>query len=521
MTNQRETTIVWERATGRPVADAIVWQSRITAPYCEELRARGLEPLIRARTGLPLDAYFSGPKIATSSTLDAGAAGPRRARRARLRHGRHVPAVWRLTGGRVHATDVSNASRTLLFDIHRAAPGTTSCSRRRSSRGRCCPRSAPRAEVYGETDARAVRRGRSRSPASPATSRRPRSARPASRRARPRTPTAPARSCCSNTGERRSSLDERAADDRSPGGSGPARPSPTPSRAPCSWPARPSSGCATGCGPIERAAEIERLAADASPTPAASTSCRRSSASGRRTGTPTPAARIVGLTRGRGWPRSPARRSTRWPTRWPTSSGRWRPTRDRRSTSSASTAERPGNDALSSSRPTSSASRSSGRSIAETTALGAAGLAGLAVGSGPTGRDSPRPGRSTGGFEPAMTADRRTELLHGWHRAVERSLAGSSRTERSALAAPGPVSGRASAPHRRLRRRTERAIRHISPLYRARRGPTLRRSNVMGLGRDRTRSSRTDRLLSRLTRETRRIARLPRGVSFRCTTTRP
>jgi glycerol kinase len=67
VTNQRETTVVWERATGKPVADAIVWQSRVTAPYCEELRARGLEPLIRERTGLPIDAYFSGPKIRHTS----------------------------------------------------------------------------------------------------------------------------------------------------------------------------------------------------------------------------------------------------------------------------------------------------------------------------------------------------------------------------------------------------------------------------------------------------------------------
>ncbi len=116
--NQRETTIVWERATGRPVADAIVWQSRITAPYCDELRSAGLEPLFRERTGLPLDAYFSGPKIRHILRSTPGL--PERAERGELCFGTVDSfLVWRLTRGRVHATDVSNASRTLLFDIHR------------------------------------------------------------------------------------------------------------------------------------------------------------------------------------------------------------------------------------------------------------------------------------------------------------------------------------------------------------------------------------------------------------------
>jgi glycerol kinase len=123
ITNQRETTIVWDRATGEPIADAIVWQSRITAPACEALRAAGHEALFRARTGLPLDAYFSGPKIA--HILDSVGEARARAERGELAFGT-VDAflLWRLTGGTadhgaVHATDVSNASRTLLFDIHR------------------------------------------------------------------------------------------------------------------------------------------------------------------------------------------------------------------------------------------------------------------------------------------------------------------------------------------------------------------------------------------------------------------
>ena len=120
LTNQRETSIVWDRATGRPVADAIVWQSRITAPFCEELRARGLEPLVRERTGLPIDAYFSGPKI--RHILRSAPGLTERAARGELAFGTvDTFLLWRLTGGRVHATDVSNASRTMCFDIRRLA----------------------------------------------------------------------------------------------------------------------------------------------------------------------------------------------------------------------------------------------------------------------------------------------------------------------------------------------------------------------------------------------------------------
>jgi len=120
VTNQRETTIVWERATGRPVHPAIVWQSRVTAGYCDELRARGLEPMVRARTGLPIDAYFSGPKIHHILASDPGLQA--RAERGELLFGTvDTFLMWHLTGGTLHVTDVSNASRTLLFDIHRLA----------------------------------------------------------------------------------------------------------------------------------------------------------------------------------------------------------------------------------------------------------------------------------------------------------------------------------------------------------------------------------------------------------------
>jgi len=117
ITNQRETTVVWDRATGRPIANAIVWQDRRTAARCEQLQADGLEALFQSRTGLVLDAYFSGTKLAWILDHVPGARG--RAERGELAFGT-VDAwlIWKLTGGRVHATDASNASRTLLYDIH-------------------------------------------------------------------------------------------------------------------------------------------------------------------------------------------------------------------------------------------------------------------------------------------------------------------------------------------------------------------------------------------------------------------
>jgi glycerol kinase len=115
ITNQRETTVVWERATGRPIANAIVWQSRITAPICEELKRAGHEDTFRRKTGLVVDAYFSGTKI--KHLLDQ-----QKGLRARAASGEILFGtvdsflLWRLTGR--HATDVSNASRTLLFNIN-------------------------------------------------------------------------------------------------------------------------------------------------------------------------------------------------------------------------------------------------------------------------------------------------------------------------------------------------------------------------------------------------------------------
>src|SRR5215207_9877769 len=116
VTNQRETVVVWERSTGRPLARAIVWQDRRTAARCDELKALGLGDLIRARTGLVLDPYFSGTKIEWLLNNTEGLRA--RAERGEVAFGTIDSwLVWKLTGGRVHATDVSNASRTLLFNI--------------------------------------------------------------------------------------------------------------------------------------------------------------------------------------------------------------------------------------------------------------------------------------------------------------------------------------------------------------------------------------------------------------------
>jgi glycerol kinase len=120
ITNQRETTLVWERASGRPVHRAIVWQDRRTAAACDRLQVGGHEPLINRKTGLLLDPYFSGTKIA--AILDAVAGARAQADRGELAFGTVDSfLVWRLTGGRTHITDATNASRSLLFDIHNGA----------------------------------------------------------------------------------------------------------------------------------------------------------------------------------------------------------------------------------------------------------------------------------------------------------------------------------------------------------------------------------------------------------------
>ena len=120
ITNQRETVVVWERATGRPIHRAVVWQSRASAAICERLRADGWEPAVRQRTGLLIDAYFTGPKVRW--ILDQVPGAQARAAAGELLCGTiETWLTWKLTSGRAHVTDVSNASRTMVFDIHRAA----------------------------------------------------------------------------------------------------------------------------------------------------------------------------------------------------------------------------------------------------------------------------------------------------------------------------------------------------------------------------------------------------------------
>lgn len=117
ITNQRETTLVWDRDTGKPIDNAIVWQSRITAPICEQLKKDGHEDLIRRKTGLVVDAYFSGTKV--KYLLDKHEGVRERAARGEVLFGTVDSfLIWKLTGGKCHVTDVSNASRTMMLDIH-------------------------------------------------------------------------------------------------------------------------------------------------------------------------------------------------------------------------------------------------------------------------------------------------------------------------------------------------------------------------------------------------------------------
>ncbi|HJX22306.1 MAG TPA: FGGY family carbohydrate kinase, partial [Steroidobacteraceae bacterium] len=151
ITNQRETAVIWERATGKPIHRAIVWQDRRTADECGALKAAGAEPLVRKKTGLLLDPYFSGTKVAW--LLDHVAGARARAERGELAFGTIDSfLLWRLTGGRVHATDVTNASRTLLFDIHAQSWDQELLSLIRVPRA-LLPEVRDSSEVYGATDA--------------------------------------------------------------------------------------------------------------------------------------------------------------------------------------------------------------------------------------------------------------------------------------------------------------------------------------------------------------------------------
>lgn len=151
VTNQRETTVLWDRATGRPVANAIVWQSRVSAPICERLKADGLEPLFRERTGLVVDAYFSGTKI--KHLLDTIPGLRSRAERGEVLFGTvDTFLLWRLSGGRLHVTDVSNASRTLLFDL-RTLDWDDELLKRLEVPRAMLPAVRDSSAIYGETEA--------------------------------------------------------------------------------------------------------------------------------------------------------------------------------------------------------------------------------------------------------------------------------------------------------------------------------------------------------------------------------
>ena len=117
ITNQRETTVVWERSTGKPIYHAIVWQDRRTASYCDELKAAGHANMIQEKTGLVIDAYFSATKL--KWILDNVSGARAKAENGDLAFGTIDSwLVWKLSGGNIHVTDVSNASRTMLLNIH-------------------------------------------------------------------------------------------------------------------------------------------------------------------------------------------------------------------------------------------------------------------------------------------------------------------------------------------------------------------------------------------------------------------
>ncbi len=151
ITNQRETAILWEKKSGKPVCPAIVWQCRRTADACAKLKASGLEPMVREKTGLPIDPYFSATKL--TWMLDHIPGARERAMRGELLFGTVDSfLIYHLTGGRVHATDPSNAARTLLFNIH-TLKWDEELLRIFDIPAQLLPRVLPSAGLFGETDA--------------------------------------------------------------------------------------------------------------------------------------------------------------------------------------------------------------------------------------------------------------------------------------------------------------------------------------------------------------------------------
>ena len=296
ITNQRETTVLWERGTGSAVHRAIVWQDRRTAELCRRLVADGLEEHVRARTGLVVDAYFSGTKLAW--LLDHVPGARHAAEHGELAFGTiDSLLLWRLTGGRVHATDATNASRTMLFDIvdQRWDDELLAALRipRRGAAARCATAPASSAPptptlfgaaipilgIAGDQQAATVGQACFAPGMSKSTY---------------------GTGCFMlvNTGERCVASRQPAADARSPTGSAAGRP--TRSRAASSSPARPCSGCATGCGVIARRRRERGAGPRPADRPRASISCRRSPAWAHRIGIPDARGAILGLTRDSG-----------------------------------------------------------------------------------------------------------------------------------------------------------------------------------------------------------------------------
>ena len=150
ITNQRETALVWEKSSGQPVFNAIVWQSRLTVPICDELKAKGFDKEIRERTGLVTDAYFSGTKV--KWILDNVPGAREKAERGELLFGNvDTFLIWRLTKGRVHITDYTNASRTMLFNIYNGGWDDVILKELGIPRS-MLPTVKPSSAVYGETD---------------------------------------------------------------------------------------------------------------------------------------------------------------------------------------------------------------------------------------------------------------------------------------------------------------------------------------------------------------------------------
>ena len=150
ISNQRETTVIWDRKTGRPIHNAIVWQDRRTAAFCDALKAEGFDQTIRQRTGLVADAYFSATKVAW--LLDNVADAREKAEAGDLAFGTiDSYLAWKLSGGRLHITDVSNAARTMLFDIHRGQWSSAILERLNIPRA-ILPDVRPCSQLYGESD---------------------------------------------------------------------------------------------------------------------------------------------------------------------------------------------------------------------------------------------------------------------------------------------------------------------------------------------------------------------------------